>query len=215
MTDGKIGLPSNAVDDRVARLERKLRELQLACGALTVLLILFVLAFMGGNTGGSAQRTFKVLEAERLILRDAKGAVAGTLAVTDRGPALQLFDSKGKLRINTAIFDGNPNITLGDENEVGRAILALVPTGPGLMLYDDSYAPRAQLDVGKEGPRLFMNDQNGFQTTVGTFISTDPEVNKKLGCCSLVLSHERLGMIWHAPDTADMNALFRRIYGRR
>jgi hypothetical protein len=183
-----------ALQNRMTLLERAnqrtryfgVAALILAIGSIAVLL--------------SAQgRNPRALEAERFILKDAKGERRGGMLVTTDGPALEFYDSNRTLRLDLSVFRNTPNLTLKDANGTGTAVLADAPTGPGLMLYDRSGNPRAQLDVGKTGPRLYVEDEKGFSATVGSYFTGDPATDEKLRAASVVLSQKGLGVLWRVP----------------
>jgi len=148
----------------------------------------------------SAQcRNSRILEAERFILKDAKGETRGGMLLTADGPALEFSDSNRTTRLILSVFRNTPNVVVKDANGTGVVVLADVPTGPGLMLYDRSGNPRAQLDVGNSGPRLYLEDAKGFSTTVGSYFTGDPVTDNKLNAASVVLAAKGLGVFWSAP----------------
>ena len=144
-------------------------------------------------------RTPRILEAERFILKDAKGEMRGGILMTPDGPSLQLFDSNHTLRLLLSVSGNQPNLTLKDANGIGVLIVADVPTGPGMMLYDRSGNPRAQFDVGSAGPRLYLEDAQGFSTTIGNYFTGNPATDQKLNAASVILGSKSLGAFWRAP----------------
>ena len=178
--------------------ESKFKQLERA-NLRTRLLLIAVLAL--GVAGWLFPLTSRdqIVEAQQFIVRDAKGDKRGALAVTADGPVLEFYDSNHTLRLVLSLLNNMPNLVMKDASGTGVLALADVPTGPGLMLYDRNGEPRAQLDVGREGPRLYLEDEKGFATTVGNYVSNDPEQSRKLTAASVILSNKELGVIWHAP----------------
>jgi mono/diheme cytochrome c family protein len=104
----------------------------------------FAALLLGGlalPAGGQARpdRAAKVLEAEKIVLRDADGKVRAELALGGGGGAsLALFDAEGKRRTRLAVLaDGTASLDLFDQGGNGRAVLQVRPDGePRLSLYD-------------------------------------------------------------------------------
>ncbi len=176
---------------RLRRLEAENRVLKVL-GAACLLLSVCLLVVACSNDR-------QAIRAQRFVLVDAHGKTMGGLVAGSEGPALELYDGNGILRVVISLAGGMPNLTLKDASGTGRLVLGIVPTGPGLILADEQGALRARLDVGHEGPRLYVEDEKGFSTTVGSYYTADPKANAKLTAASLVLSHQRLGVIWHVP----------------
>lgn len=107
----------DALAERVARLERENRRLRwgglVAFGCLTLVVI-----FAGADAG-------KVIEAEKVILRDGKGQMRALFEVKPSGePGLSLFDDKGKTGIDMGIDPQiGPRLSLDDA--VGKTTLHL------------------------------------------------------------------------------------------
>jgi hypothetical protein len=181
----------------MATLQQRVDSLEMANRRLRIGgLIALVLLGIGCTL---AQRSPRTLEADRFILRDAKGDIRGGLTVGPNGPALELYDSNRTLRLTLSISKGIPGLTLKDANGTGTVVLADVPSGPGLVLYDRAGNPRAQFDVGTSGPRLYVEDDKGFSTTIGSYFTGDPAKDDKLRAASVVLASKGLGVLWHAP----------------
>jgi mono/diheme cytochrome c family protein len=76
----------------------------------------------------------KVIEAERFIMRDAKGTVRAELAWSDGDAGLTLFDAKGKRRTRFVLSgDGLLNLSVYDRNGTDRAVLQVQPDGEPLL----------------------------------------------------------------------------------
>ena len=121
-------------------------------------------------------RRFKVAEAERFVIRDAKGRERGhfgvdaagstSLEITDkRGRAaavvkvwnngeneIVLRDVQGNARVNIGLTEAGAGFSLVDERKTIRASLELLPEGvTQLQLFDEQGKPRSSIKVWKDG----------------------------------------------------------------
>jgi hypothetical protein len=184
-----------SVEERLASLEKQNRRLKTA-GFLVLGLfgsaILWACPMKTQEPGNLTAQEFRLV--------DASGKTRGGLSIGAEGPYLSLLDSNGKERILMGLANNLPHLTLKDANESGRIQLGIVPDSSGLMLYDSKGEPRAQLDVGNAGPRLYLENQFGYQATVGNYLVLgNEELNQKLKAMTFTLSHSSLGPIWRAP----------------
>jgi hypothetical protein len=126
--------------DRLERESRRWRRLALASwlGLAAVALL--------GQAAPTAAPAPGTVEAQRFVLRDARGRVGATLAwERDGGPRLALADALGRDRAVVSVSaDGWPGLTLLDrDGQTARATLVVGPDGaPGLALFDAAGRPR-------------------------------------------------------------------------
>jgi len=145
---------------RLDRLERENRRLKIS-GAI----LLLALAAVGVMGQVLPKAVPKVVEAERFVLRDAKGRVLAIWGTEASGtPGLHLYDLNGKPRAGLAVVgaDGTPRLVLADQNGKARAVLRVGADGtPALALADQNEKARGGLAVGADGtPGLHLFDQN-------------------------------------------------------
>jgi len=124
--------------NRLEKLERENRRLK-------VLGSVVLLGAAGALCMGLTAAPSKKLEAETIVIKDARGKTQAILSSGDEGPAFTLMDQNGKLRVN---------IDVSHE-------------GPGLDLLDGTENPRAQLMVTEDqGPLLNFTDSKGAQVSL-------------------------------------------------
>ncbi len=149
----------DALTERVARLEQLNRRL-LGGLALATLgaAVLLSLGFMPGKE--------KLIEAERLILRDANGHRRVECHAGPKGPALTFFDADGtqRLRLQTE-DDGASTLSLHQPSEQARrdVTLKVAPDGWSLLSFADAkQQERLAVGLGYDGePRLRMYTRDG------------------------------------------------------
>ena len=131
---------------RLDRLERESRRWRrVALGSWGAIAALFLLGQAPPRPAGSPNPA-RTVEAERFVLRDARGRAGATLGwEADSTPRLALHDPAGQTRaVLTVGAGGAPGLTLLDTDGVtARAALVVGPDGaPGLALFDPAGKPR-------------------------------------------------------------------------
>jgi hypothetical protein len=128
----------------------------LACLS-TVLATLLVFATLG------AQNKAKVIELERLVLRDENGKVRAELAARENSVVQTFYSANGKRALALGV-DPEDTVCLYmfDKNERVRVVLELDQTGPELAFNGrDGEKPRLHLGVfGNDLPALGLFDSN-------------------------------------------------------
>jgi hypothetical protein len=137
---------SDTVPVRLDRLEREGRRWRrVALGSWLALAALLLLGQAPARTPRLASPA-RTIEAERFVLRDARGRAGATLGWdADDTPRLALLDPAGRPRAVLAIGAGGaPGLTLFDTDGVTvRAALVVGPDGaPGFALFDPAGKPR-------------------------------------------------------------------------
>jgi hypothetical protein len=129
---------------RLDRLERDSRRWRRV--ALGSWLAIAALLLLGQSAPRSAPGGGRVLEAERFVLRDARGRAGATLGwEADGAPRLAVHDPAGHPRaVMTVGAGGAPGLTLLDpDGATARAALVVGPDGaPGFALFDPAGKPR-------------------------------------------------------------------------
>jgi hypothetical protein len=172
---------------RVERLERESRRWRrLAAGSWLLVAALGLLgqAAPPRTTPARPAPPGRAVEAERFVLRDARGRVGAVLGWADDGPRLALYDAAGQPRAALDVgASGAPRLTLLDaDGRTLRAALLIGPDGaPGLALFDAAARPRlavalfaergrARAGGGRRGPvpAVAVYDETGaFRATLG------------------------------------------------
>jgi hypothetical protein len=135
--------PPDSLSARLDRLERENRRWKrVAFGSWVAVAALFLLG-QGPPRPGVPGR---VVEADRFILRDARGRTGATLGWEADGTSrLALYDPAGRPRAMMAVGAGGaPGLTLLDtDGTTVRATLVVGPDGaPGFALFDPAGKPR-------------------------------------------------------------------------
>ena len=138
-------MPLSAPDPITARLDRLERDSRrwrrVALGSWLAIAALLLL----GQAPPRAKPA-RTVEAERFVLRDARGGIGATLGwEADDTPRLTLNDSRGQPRAALAVgAGGTPGLTLLDtDGTTIRAALVVGSDGaPGLALFDPAGKPR-------------------------------------------------------------------------
>ena len=142
-------MPLTAPDSLSVRLDRLERESRrwrrVALGSWVAIAALFLLGQSPPRPAGSPNPA-RTVEAERFVLRDARGHAGATLGwEADSTPRLALHDPAGQTRaVLTVGAGGAPGLTLLDADGVtARAALVVGPDGaPGFALFDPAGKPR-------------------------------------------------------------------------
>jgi hypothetical protein len=129
--------------DRLEGESRRWRRVALGSWLAVAALLLLGQSPPGATKSANPART---VEAERFVLRDARGGTGATLGwEADGTPRLALNDSKGQPRAVVAIgTGGTPGLTLLDaDGSTIRAALVVGSDGaPGFALFDPAGKPR-------------------------------------------------------------------------
>lgn len=177
----------------VQRLEKENRRFKR--GALVILLLITALLVLG------VAPPPRVLETEKLLLKDADGRVRGRLELDALGrPSLTFVDVKGLPEVSL-LGGTDPSLILkqaGKDNQIqlgtfttdlyglalygedkGQAHGILAGLGvfqgvPGLTLYSENGLEQAGLVANKLGPMLSLSDTSGEPKTVLTVSSDSP-----------------------------------------
>lgn len=171
---------------RLARLERHNRRLQR--GAALAIILGVAVAAAGWLPFGHAQskdKSAQIVEAQRFVVRDAKGKMRAALALFSTGPGVALFDENEKQRASIHLTSQSYGLVLHDEqdkplvaletngkgsagltfrtgNNQTRLNLSTTPGGRGLELHDGTGQRRALLMVDdQKGTGLQLYDRAG------------------------------------------------------
>lgn len=186
--------------ERITRVEQQYKNLQTLGVALLVLTglelgaVATMLVLNATNRAGGLTSRGRVLEAERVVLRDAEGKVHGELALDPHGSvALSLYDSEGIRRAQL----GTNGLYLSDPRGTVQASLRLMPGStqaeaftPVLRLSDGQGSPRGSLVVHRDGASsLLLSNADGHG---GATLESEPD-----GAGHLALSgHEGRSAAW-------------------
>jgi hypothetical protein len=157
MTSRRCGpLSLEVLHDEVGRLRRRCRQ-------LTTGLVLLLLGAVGLAAIGQARPT--VIEAQRFVVKDARGkprVIVGTFGETS---AVNLYDRDGRARaILQVSADGGSRLAFHDRETKSRAVIYVDPDAATTVgFYGGDQRARAQLIVTADGDAtvgLFDRDGN-------------------------------------------------------
>ena len=170
------------VEQRLDNLERSNRNMR--AGLVVCLLVAIALFTMAARPTAP-----KVLEAEKIILRDPKGNERGQLFANEKSWGLVLFTETGQQALGLVASTGVNGLLISDQNGVGRQIftsdenqttwgifrpgskLAQIEitdklAGVEVVVRDRSDVQRVELGVTDKGPGLALSDAKGTMRAV-------------------------------------------------
>jgi hypothetical protein len=152
-------MDSRWLAERLARVERDGRRWRWIGLVLTVVLGLLV------ASGARRPAEPRVLEAERILVRDEAGKVRITLAAwPGKMPVLTFLDEANRVRMTLSVRDdGSPAISLNDRNGSVRLMATSQPDdSASLSVFDRDGKIRIAVNSNLSGaPRLSFHDATG------------------------------------------------------
>lgn len=149
---------------RLEALEKQNRQLR-RCGTVvaTLLAVVFLSAAQGFLKNGPLELPRdKVVQAEKIVLRDENGKQRAVLTMSDNHPQLALLDEDDKPRLILSASNEGAMVGFGDENGKLRCSLTANSEGGSLMFADKEGHFRASLfNLIRKGPGLVLQDQDG------------------------------------------------------
>jgi len=155
------------LSERSARHERRAGRWTSAWYAILIAGV--IMMFLAAQ--GESNQVSKVVETERLILRDGEGRIRGEFSTgRDRSPTLWLFDQEGVRRAELSLLpNGAPGLRLFDEREAIRVDISLLEGQPTMSVRDKAGTDRAKLVVTHDGEPYFQ-----LRDTTGNVIWSTP-----------------------------------------
>jgi hypothetical protein len=150
---------NSSPDDRVARLERQVRQLKNAMVVVLLAAGAVVLGVVFAPSLATGQRN-RTLVGNRIELRDTTGRVRISLDAAAT-PGLVLHGADGTALAGLSVGKGTALLYLNDTDGRQRAVLSVLPGGFGLGLNDERGRALAALKVTDAGPVLVMRDKYG------------------------------------------------------
>ena len=143
---------------RLDRLDREVRRWRFvaACVALGTAAL---------AVGGAAAAPRRVVETQKLVIRDAAGHVRAELGPSegDKEIVLRFRDLGGTSRVTLGLEGETSLLVLGDKTGRPRVgVTTLAQGAPSMTLYDPTGRARVDLGLGREGePRVALLDARG------------------------------------------------------
>jgi hypothetical protein len=191
----------------VARLEKVERQNSLMKIAGLVLLTLSAAAVLMGQAAPES----KIIEAERLVVRNVEGDQSAILGKDDKGRlGLHLYGAGGKMRSSLFLRSyGHAELVFSDRDGDSMAWFS---SQAGLSLYDENNVRRVSIGTFMAGcPSLHLNGEDGrARAIIGCYKevidSEGPDESgilkihsKDIPVSSLALFDEEVNVIWSAP----------------
>ena len=168
------------LEKRLDNLERSNRNLRAVVMCLIAAITLFTVA---------ARPSPKVLEAEKIVLRDPNGKERGQLFATEKAWGLVLYTENGQQALDLVASTTVNGLMISDQNGYGRQIFTSdtnqttwgifhpgskpaqieitdKQAGAEIVVRDRSDVQRIELGVTDKGPGLALSDTNGTMRTV-------------------------------------------------
>jgi hypothetical protein len=150
--------PTASMRNRMDAVERESRRAR-RMGAFVLITSAILLGVMSAVVILAARRGFggpipQVAEAQRFVIRDARGQIRGVWGVTkDGGAQIVLSDSMGRERLRLQVLrDGSSGVALVDSANRSRIVLAALPDQTAtLVLADPAGRTRTVLGLNPNG----------------------------------------------------------------
>jgi hypothetical protein len=150
--------PTASMRNRMDAVERESRRAR-RMGAFVLITSAILLGVMSAVVILAARRGFggpipQVAEAQRFVIRDARGQIRGVWGVTkDGGAQIVLSDSLGRERLRLQVLrDGSSGVALVDSANRSRIVLAALPDQTAtLVLADPAGRTRTVLGLNPNG----------------------------------------------------------------
>jgi hypothetical protein len=150
------------LEARTARLARHNAWLVRILLVTVAVAVSAVVASYRSEVQAQARPRGRVVEAERFIVRDAKGKIRAVLGNLESGPGLALMDPDEKERVALGVALTGPVLTFRDtlQNEV-LSIASLDKGESGLLIRDKKGKPQLSLGSNTGGAGLQLSDDAG------------------------------------------------------
>jgi hypothetical protein len=146
-----------AIEERLARLERKNRRLTAALLSVGIAAVVAV-----GMGQGSAPVVPQEIRAHKFTLVGNNGELRASLMMLKDGPGLFLYDTNGGERAGLWLDkEDDPAFTLSDEKRQPRTKLSVDKLGPHVQLNNQHGQPQVSLLLLRNGPIMVLLDGNG------------------------------------------------------
>jgi hypothetical protein len=102
----------------------------------------------------------RVVEAEKLVLKDESGKTGAVLAMTPSGPSLNFFDAEGIKRLTIGLAANGPAVVLFAANGKSQSWLYATKDLSGLVVHGGD-EQRVELGASAKGTNLTLFDEKG------------------------------------------------------
>ena len=191
MTDDTSDLPEILI--RLGRLEAQNRKLK--WGGVSILVVLSGFVLMGQSAP-----TPQVIEAQRFVLKDAKGNVRAWLGLFGKGSELVLGNVNKESKMSLKVSEDASDLHFYGGVHSGMN-LGVDLGNPAISMADAEANGTAEISFSTAGPAMSLHDGRGFSTTIG---AAQPRTQaggevKQPSAASVILRDKSGTIIWKAP----------------
>lgn len=178
---------------RLGRLEAQNRKLKWGGVALLAVLSGFVLM-------GQSAPAPQVIEAQRFVLKDAKGNVRAWLGLFGKGSELVLGNVNKEPKMSLKVSEGASDLHFYGGEHSGMN-LGVDLGKPAISMAAAEASGTVEISFSAAGPAMSLHDGKGFSTTIG---ATQPKAQgggdaKQTSAASVILLDKSGKIIWKAP----------------
>jgi hypothetical protein len=181
------------VKKRLSDLETQNRRLKWS--GLSLLAVLSAIVLMG-----QAAPPPQVIEAQRFVLKDAKGNVRAWWGLFGKGSEFVLGDTNKQPKMTLKVSDEASDLHFyGGENSGMN--LGVDLGNPAISMAGAHGDGRADIAVSTSGPAMTVQDARGFSTVLGAAqLKAPPGAEAKQSSAASVILQDKSGkIIWKAP----------------
>ena len=182
-----------AIKKRLGDLEAQNRRLKWSGLSLVAVLSAFVLM-------GQAAPVPQVIEAQRFVLKDAKGNVRAWLGLFGKGSELTLGNVNNQPKMTLKVSEDASDLHFFGGQNSGMN-LGVDFGSPAISMAGAAGNGGADIAFSSSGPAMTLQDAKGFSTILGAAqLKAAPEADAKQSSAASVILLDKSGkIIWRAP----------------
>jgi hypothetical protein len=183
----------HAILNRLSKLEAQNRMLKRGAAAILIALSALVLMAQGAPPS-------RFVEAQKFVLKDAKGNVRAWLGVIGEGSELILGNSDQQPRMSLEVSVDAADLHFFGSRKSGMT-LGVNSGKPAISLVDVNGNGGAELSFAENGPGLTLHDAKGLSTIVGATELNTPQngAAHQISAASIMLLDKDKKVVWRAP----------------
>jgi hypothetical protein len=183
---------------RLGQLEKQNRRLKWTGVAIAAAF----LALWGIGSISQASPATGVIEAQKVIFKDANGNVRGWIGVFGKGSELILGNDQAQPRMRLLVSSDASDLHFYGSQNSGMN-LGVDSGDPAVSMVSSAANGAAGIAFAKGGPNLTLKDEAGFSTVVGA-TGLEPLAGSGVSqrsAASIVLLNKDKKVIWQAPPS--------------
>jgi hypothetical protein len=191
------------VDNNTSSIERRLHKLESSNRLLKAALAVCVLVGAAAITLGATSVAPKVLDVQKIIMRDEAGNERGQLFATDKTWGLVLFNKKGTKAASLFVAQEGNGLIVSDQNgNIRQALTADLSQSNFSIFHPGSDSAQFELTDNAQGTAEVIRDRANVQRVeLGTSDKGSAlALSDNNGTMRTVLSGSEEGIVTFAPD---------------